>query len=98
LQKYLDEAPAESGPLLPLLSLAQPASPSTEASVISEFLCLEGDRRNQYWIYRYTARRPGDPTFRVVRPPNWGEAIGGHDLFTREEAEKVARDACNSKS
>jgi hypothetical protein len=97
VKNYLAQTPADQGPLLVGLSWVQPSSPQTEASVISAYVCPGGNPENQYWIYRYTARRPDDPTFRVIRPPNWGQAIGGHDLFTRQDAEKVALDACNSQ-
>jgi hypothetical protein len=97
VRKYLDEVPPGQGPLLPSLTLVQPSGLNLEASVISAFVCPGGNSEKQYWIYRYTARQPGDPTFRVILPPNWGQAIGGHDLFTRQDAEKVVLDACNSK-
>jgi hypothetical protein len=97
VKDYLAHTPVDQGPLLAGLSWVQPASPTTEASVISAFVCPGGNSENQYWIYRYTARPPGDPTFNVIRPPNWGQPIGGHGLFSREDAEKVAANACNSQ-
>lgn len=95
LKQYLKRTPADRGPLLPSFSFSQPASPNTEAANISTLVCPGGD--GEYLIYQYTARRPGDPTFRVILPPNWGQAIGGRDLFARQDAEKVALDACKSK-
>jgi hypothetical protein len=94
LKNYLARTPADQDPLLPSSSWIQPASPMTEASEISKFVCPGSAK--QYWIYHYTARRAGEPTFRVILPPNWGQPIGGNDVSTREDAEKVALAACNS--
>jgi hypothetical protein len=97
VRKYLEQAAPDQGPLLPSSTLVQPRGPNVEAAVISEFVCPGGNSEKRYWIYRYTERPPGDPTFNVILPPNWGQPIGGHGLFTRQDAEKVVLDACNSK-
>ena len=91
IKKYIDTQPPGKGPSL---SWPQPAVPGAEPAILSLFSCPGADNGRQYWIYHYTERQRGDPTFRVILPPNWGQPIGGHDLTTREEAEKVALQAC----
>jgi len=97
IRTYLASLPPKQGPLLPVLSLTKPTSHNVEASIITVFTCLGERAQRQYWIYQYTTRPPGQPTFRVVLPPNWGQSIGGHDLFRRQDVEEVASDACISK-
>ncbi len=79
----------------PPLTWTESPSSNREAAIVSRFLCPGGTAR-QYWIYQYTARPPGAPTFSVILPPNWGQPVGGYDVATRKDAERIARDACNS--
>jgi hypothetical protein len=73
----------------------QDAAPNVEASVITPFVCNgPGENGRQYFIYQYTARPPGSPTFRVILPPDWAHPLGGRDLFNWQDAEKVVLQAC----
>jgi hypothetical protein len=72
----------------------QPAALNVEESVITPVVCNgPGENGRQYFIYQYTARPPGSPTFRVILPPNWAQALGGHDLFSWQDAAKVVLQA-----
>jgi hypothetical protein len=61
----------------------QPAGPQTEAALIHVMNCPGG----HIYIYEYLSR----PGFRVIRPPNWGQAIGGRDFPSMADAVSVAR-------
>ena len=63
-------------------SFVQPAGPGSEAAIIHVMNCPGG----QILIYEYVNR----PGYRVIRPPNWGQAVGGHDLPTLADAVNVA--------
>ena len=69
--------------------LLQPASQSTEASVIYEVNCSG----LQFYIYDYIKRpgcekegAPGTNCYRAIRVPDWGHAIGGRDFSSYAEA------------
>jgi hypothetical protein len=55
---------------------------TVEASIIHVLSCSSGPM----YIYQYTNRS----AFRVVRPPNWGNPIGGRDFQSCAEAQAVA--------
>jgi hypothetical protein len=50
-----------------------------EAAIIHNIRCPNGAT---IYVYQYIKR----PFFRAIRPPNWGQAIGGRDFGTYEEA------------
>ena len=58
---------------------------TVEASLIHMMNCSGGPT----YIYQYVNRRG----FRVIRPPNWSNAIGGRDFGTCQEAQSVAVNA-----
>jgi hypothetical protein len=39
-----------------------------------------------FYLYQYTVRAAGQPTFRAIRPPNWGSPLGGRDFAAESEA------------
>src|ERR1700754_2572278 len=58
-----------------------------EASVITVISCNSpGEHGGQYYIYQYLNRAG----FRAIQPPNWGNAIGGGDWSTFEQAAGAA--------
>jgi hypothetical protein len=69
---------------------AQPAAPNVEGSYIRIILCDgPGENGKQFYTYEYD-RPAGQPTFRAVAPPNWGQSIGGHDFDTFQQAAQAA--------
>jgi hypothetical protein len=58
---------------------------TVEASIIRVMNCPSG----QIYVYEYLNRRG----FRVIRPPNWAQSIGGQDFQTLDEAVNVAASA-----
>lgn len=64
----------------------QPAAPNVERSDITIIRC----QNREYYIYRYY-RRSG-PNYRAIIPGRWGNALGGRDHWTFDEA---AGAACN---
>jgi len=60
---------------------------TVEASVITVVSCNgPGENGGQFYIYQYVNR----PGFRAVRPPYWGQAIGGRDFASYEQANYAA--------
>lgn len=58
-----------------------------EASIIHVVSCVgAGGSSEPMYIYQYLNR----PGFRVIRPPDWGHAIGGQDFQTFEQAQAAA--------
>ena len=58
-----------------------------EASNIHVIACNgAGENGGQFYIYEYLNR----PGFRAILPPNWGNALGGRDFGTYQEAASVA--------
>jgi hypothetical protein len=99
VRTYLKQQPPGQGPVLPSLAnlptLTQPAGPNVEASQMHLFPCPGDLSQTMYYIYEYTARKPGVPNFRVVAPGIWTGI--GPDLSTAEEAEKIALQACKGE-
>lgn len=56
---------------------------TAEAALIHVLQCPTTGTR---YVYQYLNRR----AFRVVQPPNWGQALGGGDFATCEQANTVA--------
>jgi hypothetical protein len=59
----------------------QPAAPNREEADITIIRCANG---RQYYIYGYY--RAQGPHYRAIIPPYWGNALGGRDHFTFEQA------------
>lgn len=60
---------------------------AVEASVITVMNCNgAGENGGQFYIYQYVNRAG----FRAIKPPNWGQALGGRDWATYEQAAAVA--------
>jgi hypothetical protein len=60
-----------------------------EAAKIYVLSCTCGEGRNIY-IYQYTKRPSHMPGYRAICYPDWGNALGGRDFQSFEEAEKAA--------
>ena len=77
--------------LLPHSKQAEARDPAgkitVEASVIQVVVCNgPGENGGQFYIYQYVNR----PGFRAIKPPNWGQPLGGSDYPSREQAAAVA--------
>lgn len=56
---------------------------TVEGAVITVVVCNgAGENGGQRYIYQYLGRAG----FRAISPPNWGQAIGGHDWATFDQA------------
>lgn len=64
----------------------QPAAPNVEKSDIAVIRC----QNREYYIYRYY--RSSGPNYRAIIPGRWGNALGGGDHWSFDDA---ARAACN---
>jgi hypothetical protein len=68
----------------------QPAASNVEGSYIRVILCNgPGENGKQFYLYEYD-RPSGQPTFRAVMPPNWGQSIGSRDYDTFQQAAQAA--------
>lgn len=68
-------------------TLNQQAAAGVEASVIHVIACNgAGENGGQYYVYQYVNRAG----FRAILPPNWGQALGGHDWSSFAEAAQAA--------
>jgi hypothetical protein len=56
---------------------------TVEAANVHIMACANG---HQFYVYQYVNR----PGFRAVSPPDWGQAIGGQDFGTFQEAVDAA--------
>jgi hypothetical protein len=55
---------------------------TVESANIYPFSC----NGRTFYLYQYTDRAGGQPTFRAILPPNWGSPLGGRDFATENEA------------
>jgi hypothetical protein len=64
----------------------QTAAPNREAATIYQIRCYSNNRI--YYIYQLTDRER--PAYRAIIPPYWGNALGGRDWPSYQEAVRVA--------
>jgi len=67
----------------------QPAAENVEEAEITHMACWSTDKH--YYIYRYVGRNPQE--YRVIKPRDWANPIGGRDHPTFLAAVAVA---CNT--
>jgi len=64
---------------------------TVERAIIHVLNCDgDGENRRQAYIYEFLDRDPDQAIYRAILPPDWGRAIGGHDLYNFEYAGTLA--------
>jgi hypothetical protein len=72
-----------------LQTIHQAAAPNVEAADIDVLDCPCWNGKT-YYVYHYLKRAPSRPAYRAICPPNWAQAIDGHDFDSFADAEAAA--------
>ncbi len=64
----------------------QPESTNVEEAEITVIRC---SNRKEYYIYKYF-RSSSQPNYRAIKPPYWGNPLGGGDHYSFNEAVNAA--------
>jgi hypothetical protein len=75
----------------------QPAARNREAAILTVLSCNSpGENGRLYYIYQYTNRAPGAPSYRLIIPGDYSRSIGGRDWSDCSLIVELAARGCHS--